>query len=125
MPFGTRGSLIRRTSNNVVLRVSAGGGIHQQIAGVALPSLKLQLVVGRLLPLEGVVENLLDRAAKTRSDEGRDQRLVKGLVARVACNLGGLEIPLVDVALGIDAEDGSVGRVDQLSEFVGHDGRPG
>ena len=125
MPFGHKAPTNQRTSDNVILSISTGGGIHQKVTGVALSSLKLELVVGRFLPLESVVENFLDRLAKTRGDKGRDQRLVEGLVARVARDLGRLEVPLVDVALGVDTKDGSVGRVDQLPELVGHDGSSG
>jgi len=50
---------------------------------------------------------------------------VEGLIARVTGNFGGLKVPFVDLALGVNTKDGSVGSVDQFPELVGHDGSSG
>jgi len=78
-----------------------------------------QLVVGRLDPSQCIGEHGLHARAVLRSDEFLHEPLAQGLVLRVAKDLGRAPVPLVDVAVHVDAEDEHVRRVDQPLEVVG------
>ena len=52
-------------------------------------------------------------------DVGLDQVLTEHFVLGVQGDLGGGLVPLVDFAVGIDAENGGVGGFDKLAQFLG------
>ena len=71
------------------------------------------------LALQCLVQHLLHLASELLSDVLLHEVLPHDLVLAEAGDLGGLAVPLVDVPVGVDAEDGRVRSVDQERQVVG------
>ena len=85
-------------TNDVILRISAGGSIDEQIADLFRLCPEFELVVRRLDSLQCIVEDLLNRLTERWHNESFNQRLIESLFLGKTSDLGGLEVPLIDVA---------------------------
>ena len=70
--------------------------------------------------MQSIVKHSLDRFLKFGLDESRYHGSIEGLLLGETRNLCGLIIPLVDIAMNVDTENGSIGGIDELTELVSH-----
>ena len=107
-------------TNDRALRPATCRRVEEDIDRLAVLGVQRELEVGRLLTAQRILQHLLHRALELGRDEVLDERAADDLLLGVAGDLGGLLVPLVDEAVGVDAKDGRVRRVDQDSELAGH-----
>ena len=94
-------------------------GVQQDLDALAVLGEERELVVVRLHAEQGVRQHLLDRRAELVANVLRDEVVAHDLLLGEARDGRHLAVPLVDVAVGVDAEDGRVRRVDEQGEVVG------
>ena len=67
-------------SNDIIVSITAGGGIHKQVPGLIGLGAEFQLVVGRFSALESIIQDLLDGAAQLRNDKSLHQWLIESFL---------------------------------------------
>ena len=122
MSHGSDGSVILRRlrnilsytdhTNDVAIGVSASGSIDKKVPSFVTLGAELELVVRRLVSMQSVVENSLNRFLKLRLNESRYHGSIKRLFLGEAGDLGGLVVPLIDIAVHVDAKNGSIRCID-------------
>ena len=99
-------------------RVEARRGVEQHLDALAhLGEEREDEVVGALA-LQRLVQHLLHLAPELLGDVLPHEVLPHHLLLAEAGDLGGLAVPLVDVPVGVDAQDGRVRSVDKERQIV-------
>mmetsp|Transcript_22473 Transcript_22473/g.50163 ORF Transcript_22473/g.50163 Transcript_22473/m.50163 type:complete len:267 (+) Transcript_22473:3457-4257(+) len=107
-------------SHHLVVHVALGGDVHQKVPDLVGFRAELELVVGRSLSVvQGLFEDGPDGISNVRENKGVHQQTTKGVLFSVSGDFCGLVVPFVDVSIGIDPKNRSVGGIDQFSQFVG------
>ena len=86
-------------SNDVAFGISTGRGVNEQVPNLVGLGPELELVVRGFSALESIVEDFLNGLTKRGDDECGNKRLIPGFLFGIACNLGGLIVPLIDISL--------------------------
>ena len=86
-------------SNDVIVRISPCRGIDEKVANLVGLGPELELVVRGFSALKSIVEDFLNGLTKRGDDECGNKRLIPGFLFGIACNLGGLIVPLIDISL--------------------------
>jgi hypothetical protein len=107
-------------ANDGTCSISPCCRVQQQLHTRPVFGIQRELEVIRLRALKRHLQHLLDRVLKLGGDEVLNERAAHHLVFRELGDCCGLSVPFVDKAIGIDAEDRGVGRVDQHAEVIRH-----
>ena len=104
--------------HDISFGIAPGGGIEQHVHPPALLGEEGKFEILGLLALKRPVEHVFDGGLVVLADELGYQIVAHRLLLGKAGDFRGALIPLVDPPLGVDAEDGSVGRIDQSGQVI-------
>ncbi len=100
-------------ADDIPLFVATRRGIEQHLETRPRLGHEGELEIGRLLPLQRLIEDALYVGHELVGDELRDKILPHDFLGAVPNELDGALIPNVDRALRVHAEDGGVGGIDK------------
>ena len=69
----------------------------------------MQLVIGGLVPQQGLVHDFLHGLVEGGDDEGGNEGLVERFFLGISRDLRSLFVPLCDVVVDVNPEDGGIG----------------
>mmetsp|Transcript_41044 Transcript_41044/g.95208 ORF Transcript_41044/g.95208 Transcript_41044/m.95208 type:complete len:251 (-) Transcript_41044:654-1406(-) len=96
------------------------GGVEEHLHPPVVLCVEWELEVCGSFALQRVLKHLPDGHPKVGRDIDLHQVLPKHLLPAEPSDLGGLVVPLVDQPARVDAEDGGVGRVDEVGKLLVH-----